>query len=161
MGFSNRWGSSRLKIYTVRLRTSWLKRRTAILSGISVIALATLLGLVVGNFISLGEVIKTNNQLAEDIKQLAEDNREVSQMQHDTLFHQVECLAEVSLVAARGNDVTITDLEKCEYRATPKAKEQAEVIIVPQVIREFRTETRTETITEPAPQEQPGKGKKK
>lgn len=100
--------------------------------------------------------LRALQQQSGQIERLAADIKQESQSQHDTLFHQVECLAEVSVVAARGNDVTVTDLEDCKYKSVPKVEEQARVIIQPQTIREFHTETQIQTELE-----QPGKAKGK
>lgn len=77
-----------------------------------------------------------------------------SDEQHEHLFDQVACIAEVAVIAGKGNDVTIENIDDCKYSIKPKAEEQAQIIIK-ETIR-----THTETIVEPVP-EQPGKGKKK
>lgn len=69
-----------------------------------------------------GKTLKAIEELGirnqEGIEAIKSDNKE----QHKELFSQIQCIAEASIAASKGNDVTIKSLKDCEFVTTPKSQ---------------------------------------
>lgn len=102
---------------------------------------AVLLTLIASLIILLGQ-----RRLLESVRQISNENseniktiQENSEKEHDRLLKQIGCLSEISIVAARGNDVVIKSFEDCKYTSTPQITEQPRIIFQDRIIREVIT----------------------
>lgn len=107
----------------------------AITANIHWLVFATLLALMSLLIVMQGRALTELRTHTNHLNQIVSQVKDNSERQHDTLFNQIECLAQVSIIAARGNVVTVQSLERCEYSSTA-TKNEPQIIIQREVIRE-------------------------